>query len=202
MSAAGSPAPKDPPKHDLRTVFWTGVVAVSPLLVLGYVLIHALRALGAALTPLAERLGVMRVIGEIGLFAALVSCLIVLFLLGGWWVLRRGQSQLMTMAERLAIKAVPGLAELKKRKDRVLLHADESETRIPGLIGIQGVWRPGWKVKNHGNWVVVAFPLIGQSEPASIEIHPKDSIQFKALEAKVFEEALDGTGSAWLEVME
>jgi len=201
MSSKGSQPSMDPSRPGLKAVFWTGVVAVSPLLVMVYVLIQALRAVGAAISPLAERLGVMRLIGEIGLFSLMVAALLLLFLLGGWFVLRNGQGRLMTAAERLALKVVPGLAELKKRKEQIVAHSHVLPNRIPGLIGIHNQWRPGWRVADNDTWVVVAFPTASEVDPYSIEVHPKEAVQFKPVENKAFEAALEGLGDAWLRWM-
>ncbi len=185
-------------KPGLKAVFLTGVVAVSPFLVLIYVIFHALRTIGTALSPLAERLGIIRILGEIGLFLLLLLPLIALFFLGGWLVLRRGEGAAMKWASGVALKLVPGLAELKKRQEQLLVNEQSRKSLRAVLVECEGVWKPARVVEENSDWVVLAFPKNSEELENTLEIHQKSSLILKSIDDSVFKTALEHDGAGFL----
>ena len=190
-------AGKNSNKPGLRAIFWTGVVSVSPFLVLGYVLFRALKTVETALSPLAERLGVMRMLGEISLFFLLLLPLFALFLLGGWIVLRRGEGALMKKANEVAIKLVPGLEELKKRQEKILLKGDRPP-RQAVLVEQQGMWRPARLVEENAEWSVLSFARDQDELEEQFEIHPKANLKLLPIDEADYKKLLHNEGSGLL----
>lgn len=164
--------------HSIKKIFGNGFALAIPLGVIVYVLIKLVGIFEKIISPIATRLGIAKILGEITLTVIAVFVLLVLMLLLGLLMQFSVVAAFRKSLEELVLKFIPSLNHLNTMAAEKFDFDDATNTWKPVLLYYENKYSPAFLIEENDQ-LITFFLIKGTSlAEGEILITGKNDVQF------------------------
>jgi hypothetical protein len=171
-------------KFSLKQTVGRGVALALPLSIVIYVVYKFVKIFEQAVAPLAKKLGVDTILGELTMtfFAVLIILVIVFFL--GLLMNIDFVARFRKEVESWVLKFVPSLNHLKLMAAEKLDLENAVTGWKPVLLLKGDQYLPAFIVEESGEWIILAMAKAPTTEPKDMLIIKRSSVSYKEITMK------------------
>ncbi|WP_443937402.1 hypothetical protein [Pedobacter sp. MW01-1-1] len=168
-------------KVKFKTILGRGVALAIPLGVVLYVFAKIIGVLQKVIAPLAAKLGIDRIWGELTLFILTIVIIVLIILLLGLLMQVAFVSVLKNQVEEIILKFVPSLNQLKLMAADGLDYDEEENKWTPVLVKMidKGSYHPAFIIEEDENLVTLFLCYDTALKKGQILTYEKNQVELK-----------------------
>jgi hypothetical protein len=185
----------------LKQTMGRGIALALPLAIVVYVIYRFIKIFEKILGPVAKKMGVDSILGEITItFFAVLTLLVIAFLLG---LLMRIPIvfELRKHVEGWILKFIPSLNHLKLMAAEKLNLENAVTQWKPVLYLKADQYVPAYLIEENADWITLASVKTPGTEPGSIMIFRKTTVTYQEISMKQMAEFNKGFGKGYLTLL-
>ena len=188
----------------LKKTIFNGITLAIPLGIILYVLMRIMGVLKKAITPIAEKIGIERLFGEITLTILVVFLILVLIFVCGLLMRLSIIKGFRSYIEGMIIRVVPSLNHLK------LIAAEKLDVQSEALQ-----WKPillwrkneeeyvsAYLIEETNDWIIIAITNMPSTEPGQVLITKKSVVTYKEITMTELQEHNKLFGKGYLSLID
>jgi hypothetical protein len=188
----------------LKKTIFNGITLAIPLGIILYVLMRIMGVLKKAITPIAEKIGIERLFGEITLTILVVFVILILIFVCGLLMRLPIIKGFRSYIEGLIIRVVPSLNHLKLIAAEKLDVQSETLQWKPILL-----WRKNeeeyvsaYLIEETNDWIIIAITNMPSTEPGQVLITKKSVVVYKEITMTEMQEHNKLFGKGYLSLID
>ena len=188
----------------LKKTIFNGITLAIPLGIILYVLMRIMGVLEKAITPIAQKIGIDRLFGQITLTILVVFVILILIFVCGLLMRLPIIKGFRSYIEGLIIRVVPSLNHLKLIAAEKLDVQTEAMQWKPVLA-----WRkneeeyvPAYIIEETNDWIILAFANMPSTEPGQVLITKKSVVIYKEITMTEMQEHNKLFGKGYLSLID
>lgn len=154
--------------HQLKKTFLRGLALAIPLAVVGYVFLKFIKIFEKIIGPVAGKLGIEKLLGELTLSFFAIFCMLILMMILGLLMQLSFIASLKKELEAIVLKFFPWLNQLKVMAADTVDLENASPNWTPVLVYMEKSYYPAFLVNE--NETLVSFFVVKGSNPHEGEI--------------------------------
>ena len=188
----------------LKKTIFNGITLAIPLGIILYVLMKIMGVLEKAITPIAEKIGIDRLFGQITLTILVVFVILILIFVCGLLMRLSIIKGFRSYIEGMIIRVVPSLNHLK------LIAAEKLDVQSEALQ-----WKPillwrkneeeyvsAYLIEETNDWIIIAITNMPSTEPGQVLITKKSVVTYKEITMTELQEHNKLFGKGYLSLID
>lgn len=188
----------------LKKTIFNGITLAIPLGIILYVLMRIMGVLQKAITPIAQKIGIDRLFGQITLTILVVFVILVLIFVCGLLMRLHFIKGFRSYIEGMIIRVVPSLNHLKLIAAEKLDVQSETLQWKPVLL-----WRKNeeeyvsaYIIEETNDWIIIAITNMPSTEPGQVLITKKSVVTYKEITMTEMQEHNKLFGKGYLSLID
>lgn len=187
-------------KINIKQTFINGLFLALPMLAIFYIGFKIVRIIETLISPLAHKVGIQRLLGELTLTIFAILILLIFFLILGVLLHVNLLRELNKQVEDVAYKLIPRLYKVK-----ALAFDDDKNTFSKGwnpiLLKEDESWIPAYITEENENWITVYIPDAPDGNTGAVKILDVSSAIYKIIDGRKLHSILHNYGKGMIEVI-
>ena len=184
-------------KINFKQTFINGLFLALPLLAILYIGFKFVRIIENLISPLAQKIGIQHLLGELTLTVFALIILLIFFLILGVLLHVNLLHELNKQVENVAYKLVPRLYKVKS-----LAYDNDDQTFSKGWKSIilkeEESWVPAFITEENEMWVTVYIPDAPDGNSGAIKMLDAASVIYKPIDGLKLHSILHGYGKGMI----
>ncbi len=184
-----------------KSVFVKGITLALPVGVILYIFIKMIGIFHQVIEPLAKKLGIERLLGELTFIVIDILAIILLILILGLFMQLKSIAKFGQNMEETVIKVIPSLNYLKMMAAEKLALEDTQVQWKPVLLHKRGNYFPAYIIEEKADFITWCYTKVPGTEPNFLVISPKNDISYTPITLKEMESYNSKFGKGYIDLI-
>lgn len=184
-------------KFSIKKTFLRGIALAIPIGIAAYIVMHFIKVFEMHIDPLARKVGIEHIWGELTLtFLAVIALLVFVFILGLLMQLPF-VADFRTQVEEIILKVFPSLNHLKLMAAEKLNAESATSKWRPALLKRNDQYYPVYIIEESPEWITYVGVKLPSTEPGDLVLVNRSSISYLEISMKQLTECNKNFGKEY-----